>query len=384
MEANRTINMLKGRTAKQLMNAALQSIELRSHRSVLHSLPVIIEVVPTHQCNLKCIFCKKYETYGDRNVSIDNFKALAKELLPTALMVNFTSGGEPYMHKQLVELLRIARQYNVMINVSSNGMLLEESLIRTIASEELISEHIFSIDGIKASTVERIRVNSDLGIILENIKMFLRIYKELGKSRPSIRIRYALMRSNIEELPEAVQYWGNMGIEALSCNYVSVCRDVDPNESLYYHQELMEEVFDKAVKVSKHYPKLHLELPLTIRQAKVQRKSPRTCKYPWIFAYICGDGRVFPCYQSWGANTMGNIYSQDIDFKKDIWNSSTYQTLRRTANNDTLTKQFPYCAVCEDRFGYGDLAAHLGDKTWFEYLDVDPVEKARIIAHRGS
>lgn len=384
MEVKTVINTLKGRTWKQLMNATLQLIELKSQKSFVSSLPLILDVVPTHECNLKCIFCKKYETFGDNNISIENFQILAKELFPTASMVTFSSGGEPYMHKQLVELLRIARQYHVRMNVSSNGMLLDESLIRTIACEELIAEHIFSIDGIKASTVERIRISSDLGVILENIEMFLRIYKEVGNSRPSIMIRYALMRSNIEELPEAVQYWGNMGIEALRCNYVSICKDVDPKESLYYFQELTEEVFEKALKVAKHYPKLHLILPLTIRQAQVKKNLPRRCKYPWTFAYISCDGRVFPCYQSWGANTMGNIYSKSTEFKKDIWNSSAYQALRRTTNDDTVKKQFPYCSVCEDRFGYGNLAAHLGDKTWFEYLDLDPAEKARIIAHRSS
>ncbi len=48
-----------------------------------------------------------------------------------------------------------------------------------------------------------------------------------------------------------------------------------------------------------------------------------------------------------------------------------------------LKKHFPFCAVCEVRFGWGNLTAHLGDETWFRYLDVDPSERDRIIAHRS-
>jgi radical SAM protein with 4Fe4S-binding SPASM domain len=382
MRVKRVINKLSGHTGKQLVNTAIHMCELVIQKSVLNSLPVVLDVTLTKKCNLKCIFCKKYETFGDKQVSIENFRALASKLFPKALAVNFCSGGEPYCHKQLVELLRIVRQYHVKAHVSSNGMLLEESLIRTIAQEELISEHSFSIDGIKASTVEKIRINSDLGIILNNIKSLLRIYKEVGKGKPSVLIHYVLMRANIEELPEAVQYWSNMGVEALSCDYVSICRNLDPQESLYFHQELTERIFKKARKVAKRFPHFKLHLPLTIRQEQAQRKVPMTCKRPWRFAQIDSDGRVFPCQMSWGAITMGNIYNKSIEFKRDIWNNTAYKSLRRTTNNDTVKKFFSYCSVCKNRFGKGNLAGHLEDETWFKHLDISPSEKARIIKHR--
>ncbi len=383
MKVGRVINMLKGCTRKQLVNTAIYAYECQIQKSALNSLPVFLDVVPTKKCNLKCIFCKKYETFGNDHVTIEDFKVLARKLFPKALSVFFFSGGEPYMHKQLAELLRIARQYHVKMNVSSNGMLLKESLIHTIAQEELISQHSFSIDGINASTVEKIRINSDLGVILKNINMLIRIYKEVCKSKPSILIRYALMRSNIEELPEAVQYWGNMGVESLKCGYVSIGNDIDPKESLYFHQELTEQVFKKAQKVAKYYPDLNLQLPLTIRQEQARKNGSKRCKYPWRFAYIDCAGRVLPCYRSWGVNTMGNIYKKGAEFTKDIWNNSAYQALRRTANDDTVKKQFSYCSVCEVRFGMGNLATHIGDETWFKHLDLHPSEKARIMAHRS-
>jgi radical SAM protein with 4Fe4S-binding SPASM domain len=382
MRLKRVINKLKGHTGKQFVNTAIHIYELLIQKSVLNSWPVVLDITLTKKCNLKCIFCKKYETFGDKQVSIENFRALARNLFPKALQVNFCSGGEPYCHSQLAELLRIAHQYHVEVNVSSNGMLLEKSLIRAIAKEELISKHIFSIDGIKASTVEKIRINSNLGVILNNIKMLLRTYKEVGKGKPSVLIHYVLMRTNIEELPEAVQYWGNLGAEALSCDYVSICRDLDPQESLYFHQELAERIFKKARKVAKHFPDLKLHLPLTIRQEQVHRKVPMMCKRPWRLARIDSDGRVFPCQMSWGAITMGNIYNKSSEFKKDIWNNSVYQALRRTTNNDNVQKFFSYCSVCKNRFGKGNLADHLEDETWFKHLDLSPSEKARIITER--
>lgn len=365
------------------MNIAMNLSEDRMQKTVLHSLPRYLDVVLTKKCNIECIFCKKYETFGDQQVSIENFKEIARQLFPTAASVNFSSGGDPYMHAQLIELMRICQQYKVRTTVSSNGMLLNEQLSRTIVKEELISQHTFSLDGIKASTVEAIRVNTKLDIILDNIKMFIRICNEKGKRSPSIHINYALMRSNIEELPDAVRYWGKMGIAALHCGYVSICRDIDQNESLYFHQELTEQVFKEARRIAAHYPNFILYLPHTLRQEQDKKHVPKKCACPWRFVMIDCDGRVFPCYRSWGAITMGNIYKTNSDFMKNIWNNSTYQALRRTTNNDTLKKHFPYCAVCEVRFGWENLTSHLGDETWFRYLDVDSSERNRIIAHRS-
>ena len=79
---------------------------------------------------------------------------------------------------------------------------------------------VFSVDGINASTVESIRINAKLDVILENIKRLIRIRDEEGKQKPNITIRYALMHSNIKELPDAVRYWGEMGINNLSCSYL--------------------------------------------------------------------------------------------------------------------------------------------------------------------
>jgi radical SAM protein with 4Fe4S-binding SPASM domain len=236
------------------------------------------------------------------------------------------------------------------------------------------------VDGIRPSTVETIRVNAKLDLIIENIQRLIRIRKEEEKRKPKIIIRYALMRANIEELPEAIHFWGKLGIDRIECNYLSLCNDLDRQESLYFHQDLMVEIFNKARRTARHYPRLTLKLPPVIRRETSQQRHPRKCTAPWDFIYITPDGRILPCYYSWGAISMGNIYNGDESFK-EIWNNPAYQALRRTVNNNTK-KHYAYCAGCERRFGWGSLAAHLGDETWLRYLTLEEAEKAGIVAHR--
>jgi MoaA/NifB/PqqE/SkfB family radical SAM enzyme len=261
-------------------------------------------------------------------------------------------------------------------------MCLTEKRVRTIVREELISRHGFSVDGIKASTVETIRLNAKMDVILRNIQMLLRIREEEGKRKPVIIIRYVLMRSNIEELPDAVQYWAEMGVDRVECTYISLCNDIDRQESLYYHQELMEKVFNEARRVAKYYSSLTLKLPPTIRQVGSRQHHPKRCIAPWNYVYLCTDGRVLPCTYSWGTINMGNFYDNDEVSFKDIWNNAQYQALRCTVNNDTVQKYYPHCARCESRLGWGRLESHLGDETWLENLALDVSEKTKVIAHR--
>ncbi|MCP4666434.1 MAG: radical SAM protein [Deltaproteobacteria bacterium] len=375
-------DIAKNTTIKSALNAAVNQVEVNRQSSTLHSLPQTVDVVLTRICNLKCIFCKDYETLGDTYITVENFKKAARQLFPTARRLRICSGGEPYMHKQLIDLLRIAGQYKIETVLLSNGMLLKENLIRTIVSEGLISRHGFSVDGIKASTVEAIRVRAKLDVIKENIRMLARIREEEGGKQPEIEIRYALMHSNIKELPQAVRYWGEMGINRMDCFYLSLCNDIDHHESLYFHQDLMEQVFNDAREVASDYSHLTLHLPPTIHQEQPKQHAPVKCASPWSFVKVETDGRIFPCYKSWGVISMGNIYDDNGRLFKEIWNGPQYQALRRTANDDTLPKHYSYCSVCQRRFGMGNKAIHLGDETWLDHIR-DTSEKAKVIASRA-
>jgi radical SAM protein with 4Fe4S-binding SPASM domain len=373
------MNLRRIQTTRQGVNTALNLAEYLAQRPFLRSMPQRIDIVLTKACNLACTFCVDYETPGAKRVSIENFTKIGAQLFPTARSVSICSGGEPYLHKGLEDLLRFVKRYRVATWVLSNGMLLREDRMRTIIREDLITAQGFSVDGFEAATVEKIRVGATLPTVLDNIRMVLRVREEERKRYPSIVIRYALMRSNIEELPAAVERWGEMGISAIDSNYLAVCNGIDHQESLFFHQELMERVFAEARRVKERYPGMQLNLPRTIREE--QAAPTKRCKAPWNFVKIDTDGRVLPCYRAWEAMSMGKVYDDDGISFDEIWNSEDYQALRRTVNDDTTTKYFPYCSRCEYRFGWGDLNQHLGYEEWADAVAPDG---SRELDHRRS
>lgn len=250
--------------------------------------------------------------------------------------------------------------------------------MRAMVREELVTRHGFSVDGFNARTVESLRVNAKLDVILENIRMLIRVRDYEQKVLPTIVIRYALMRSNVEELPTAVHQWGKMGINAIDCGYLSLCNGIDRQESLYFHQELMEEVFKEARRVASEYPNLKLNLPPLIEDEKVKQLSPQKCLAPWRFVMIDTNGQVLPCYRAFEIFHMGKVYDEDGLPVRDVWNSAEYEMLRRTVNNDAVKKHYSYCGRCEYRYGYGHIASHLGDETWVDALKTDNPEVVHI------
>jgi radical SAM protein with 4Fe4S-binding SPASM domain len=261
-------------------------------------------------------------------------------------------------------------------------MLPKESDFFTIVKEQLVTRHGFSIDGIKATTVKAIRVNANLETILENVKMLVHFRRKEGKQKPAIAIRYALMRSNIEELPEAVKYWGEVGIDSIDCSYLSLCNGIDPQESLYFHQKLMKDVFSKAQYVASFYPNLTLNLPDEIPDEQNKKQEPVKCNVPWYSVIVDTDGQIFPCYRSLGINAMGNVYTDGNHSFKKIWNNSGYQHLRSSVNNDSVEKFNSYCSVCQSRFGMGCKAVHLGDEILLGQIN-DEATKSKILANRS-
>jgi radical SAM protein with 4Fe4S-binding SPASM domain len=360
--------LLKGYTPRQLVNRIAQEAEVRLDSGFVHSMPAVVDVVLTKACNLACTFCKDYDNDGPQNVSEENLTRVAQQLFPTARRLSICSGGEPYLHRGLEHILRLAKQYNLYTWVLSNGMLLKEERMRTIIREGLITEHGFSVDGLQPETVENIRVFAKLPRILENIQMVQRIRDEEGKQFPTITIRYALMRSNIEELPAAIDYWGKNGANHLITGYLSIANNIPKEQALFYHQDLVASVFAEARKVAARYPAMKVTFPKLVSEEVERQKNPTRCEAPWKFVMINPNGEILPCYRSFEAMNMGSLYGDDARQFKDIWNSEPYQALRRTVNNDAAPKHFAYCSKCELRYGWGYEEAHLGDVTWKQMM----------------
>lgn len=368
---------------RPLWNRLVNRAEQALGRARLVSRPAVVDVVLTKACNLACTFCRDYEQPGARKVTVEQLESVATQLFPTARRLNVCSGGEPYLHTGLEHLLALARSHGLHTWVLSNGMLLERGRLEGLLDRELISEHGFSVDGLSAATVEALRTGAHLPTILANIEMLLGLREQRGGGAPEVVIRYALMRRNLDELPEAVAWWGERGVERLDCGYLNLANGMDREQSLYFHQEAMLAVFERARRVAERYPGLRLSLPPSVAEEQALADNPRRCSMPWDFVMIDASGKLLPCYRAFEALQMGALHGDDARPFDELWNSPGYQALRRTVNDDGAAKHYPFCRVCERRRGWGQADSHLGDETWQKLAFADP-ELGATVDHRRA
>jgi len=102
----------------------------------------------TNQCNLKCSHCGNTSRAKLKNEMSDEecFKFIDECAKLNVFVLNI-SGGEPFLKKNLFEILSYARKKNIEIGITTNGTLVTEDIAKKIKRIEPFNVHI-SLDGI--------------------------------------------------------------------------------------------------------------------------------------------------------------------------------------------------------------------------------------------
>ena len=81
-----------------------------------------IYVEITNSCNLNCSFCSKVEK-PKRNMTIEEFTHILSEIKPYTDNIYLHVKGEPLLHPNIFDFLKIAEDYGINVNLTTNGVL---------------------------------------------------------------------------------------------------------------------------------------------------------------------------------------------------------------------------------------------------------------------
>ena len=102
---------------------------------------IYIEI--TNICNLKCKFCP--ETNRNKQyMSIEKFEEAISKIYMYTKLVCLHVKGEPLLHNQLEDILKILEKYNLKANITTNGTLIKEKL-NVIKASKAVRQINFSI-----------------------------------------------------------------------------------------------------------------------------------------------------------------------------------------------------------------------------------------------
>ena len=103
-------------------------------------------------CNLRCSFCDLWE--GIENISFDKALTILDDAVKIGTKTVVLTGGEPFIHPRLFDIIKASKQRGLTVNVTTNGTLIDKHWEQLTHSG--VDSLSFSIDGL-AATHDRIR-----------------------------------------------------------------------------------------------------------------------------------------------------------------------------------------------------------------------------------
>lgn len=264
---------------------------------------IYIEI--TNCCNLSCSFCSK-TSKPKRTMTIEEFKNIISKIKSHTDYIYLHVKGEPLLHKDLKEFLKIAEENDLKVNLTTNGTLFSQR-----------------VDDLKNSKALK-KVNFSLHSENNYPNYFENIFQSVDKLPKDITVIYRLWTLS------------NSTLDKKSTEIVEKLKD-------YYN--LSPQIVDKLykeqnVKISSN---IYVDKDNEFIWPKVtEEKSNGYCHALKTHLGILVDGTVVPCcLDASGIINLGSIYTDTLE---NIMTTERYRKLKKSFQDHKPSEAL--CASC--------------------------------------
>ncbi len=323
--------------------------------------PYMDDVSITNKCNLLCNFCYANSTKQNKtdNLSIEDLKHLFDEFTELNVMRISITGGEPFLRKDIMEILKLATSYKFGVVLNTNATQINEQQINELITLN-IDRICVSIDSFIKEEHDNIRGSGAYEKAIKNIKLMK------SKNLP-VSILFTATKHNIDVMVDTILFFDKMNIEYITV--MVVCPTGRANEDslipaekwceqfLYLTNVVNRKEININVKIVPpnegdilwtHYYPLdmtdNLDL-LNVLSTGMDISSNReiSCQAGIKAATVCSNGDIYGCDLMMGIDSLkaGNIHEETFS---DIWYASkVFENLR----NLSFSKLHGPCQKCD-------------------------------------
>lgn len=321
-----------GWALNQLSNRCLQGISYKHDSGFAKPTRIIFCV--TLRCNIKCRQCAIWRLPKAEELTTDEWKQvivdLRKWLGPYRVQL---AGGETFVRNDITEIVRFATRHQVLTGVVTNGTMITRELAEEIVDSGLGYIHI-SVDGINAETHDDIRgIPGIHAKTMAGIKYLLDASKHSGLS---ICMATVIMKRNMHELAELVDWVENSDLDGIIFNPLGPTIDSDPDwykkTDLWFDDlDEINMVIDNLRNLKKKGAKI-MNPPEQFDAMKQYFEKPfllmrDNCMVGITNLSITCDGNMHTCFKM---PTLGNV--REIT-PRQAWNSEKATEVRRKIKN---------------------------------------------------
>jgi len=292
--------------------------------------PMHMHIELTNYCNLKCKVCPTGSGRLKRkpaSIEVSLFERLLKEVGFYPLVIALWGWGEPLLHPQLADILRITQGLGVTTLVSTNGQNLNDEEVHRALINYPPTYLIVCLDGLTDETLSAFRVGAKLDNALSGVRRLAELKRQKGAQLPVLHLRYIVMKHNEHEVAKVPEFARRNGFDVATIRTLSI---IDSPEDM--HRE-----FIPADERWKAYG---------YKDGQRISRTDFICEKAFTFPAVFADGTVVACDQDCNAQQPLGRLTDGSSFK-DIWWSKRAAEVRKTIRDNP--DSFSFCRNCPFR-----------------------------------
>ncbi len=273
-------------------------------------LPRILHLIPTHRCNARCVMCGLWEdkASAEGDLNIEQWRRVLSDRLFSKLQYVGISGGEPFLRKDLMELIGIFVENNPglkRVSITTNGLLTERIDRHLESITSLLSHRGVLLDVSVSFHAAGDTLNKIYGVdrAFEKACATLEMLKQRrSRGQLSCSLNCVLLRDNLEQAP-ALLHWA--GEQELPLSFV-----LGEERERFHNQACRERFLGRedrgrltdfirslAADFSAANPSA-LKYGEILRMLEEGRERTLSCYYAFAGALLGHDGTLYYCSHS--------------------------------------------------------------------------------------
>lgn len=292
----------------------------------------------TSRCNERCIHCyipnAKKNSGGD--MSIEKVKSIIDEFSDNGGLQVTLSGGEVFLHKDIIPIIKYCREKDLIITILSNLIALRDYQIPFLKHYNVSSVQV-SLYSMDAS------VHDCITTVKGSFEKTKSAIEKLVKADVPVVISCPMMKANYKGYKEVLKYAQSIRCKVNVDVIMMAQADLDTNNlanrlSVEESGEVIKDIIENNADYRNAISEMASFSSLMYADRDNFVKLP-LCGAGINDCCIAENGDVYPC-AGWQDMVVGNVYKQSL---KDIWDSSEkLQIIRRVTQGD-----FPQCLECD-------------------------------------
>ncbi len=212
-----------------------------------------VQIEVTTHCNATCLYCPHTlakEKWHNGHFPLRLFHDLLPSLSHTNLV--FLQGwGEPLLHPDFFEIVRLCKKQQKMVGFTTNGLLLNKENIHTIVDLQIDILGV-SFAGTTSSTHNRIRKGTDFDTVVAALEYLQRIKAERNITKPAVHLAYIMLASNFDELSRITRLAKKVGAGQVVASNLTLIQDQQlSQEALFNNPQRLNEYSRTLAQIKK-------------------------------------------------------------------------------------------------------------------------------------